>query len=121
MKQIVIRKHYSYFLTDSSEMKGNINDAKMDKFDEELRELLNKHNMSLILHETRFIPMDKMSVCYCNQCNNFMVNRDLNPAGFDGCELYTDLDYVIYDGGVHEGRNLCSSCLPVTHRWGHFS
>lgn len=121
MKQIAIRKHYSYFLTDSNEIEGNVIDAEMDQFDVELRVLLEKYNLALIHHETRFIPMDKMSVCHCSKCNNWMINRDKNPTGFDERETFNDLEYVIYDGGTYEDKELCEECLPISHRWGHFS
>ena len=121
MKQIAIKKHFSYFTTDSSEIEECVFDERMEKLNEELRELLNKYDVTLLEHETCFIPMDKMSLCYCDKCNNLMINRDKNPARFDGNKSYSDLTFVILDGGTHNDMDLCEECLPITHRWGHFS
>ncbi len=121
MKHVALRKHYSYFLTDSNEIENNVFDAKLDQFDEEFRELLKKYDLSWISLKGLFIPMEKMSVFHCGQCKNLMINRDLNPAGFDDNNLFDDLDLVIYDGGTFEGKNLCQECFPTSHRWGYFS
>jgi hypothetical protein len=121
MKQIAIRKHFSYFTTTSSEINGCVFDEKIEKFDEEFHELLKKYGFTSLAHETRFIPIEKMSLCYCEKCNELMVNRDKNPTRFDRDEFYNDLAYIILDGGIHEGKELCQECLPVTHRWGLFS
>jgi hypothetical protein len=124
MKQIAIRKHYSYFITNTSEIKDCVFDEKMDSLDAEITELFSKYDLKLISHITRFIQLEKMSVSLCEKCENLMVNRDKNPARFgsgDDTSFYADLDFVIYDGGTHEGKNLCMECLPISHRWGYFS
>ncbi|NJN45603.1 MAG: hypothetical protein HC808_02925 [Candidatus Competibacteraceae bacterium] len=121
MKQIAIRKHFSYFVTDSKEIESGSFDEKLESLDEEMNSLLKKYDLTLVEYETRFIPMEKMSLFHCEKCNHLMINRDLNPAKFDGNELYSDLAFVVLDGGTHEGMNLCEECLPISHRWGHFS
>ncbi|NOU22525.1 MAG: hypothetical protein HOO93_12225 [Methyloglobulus sp.] len=124
MKQIAIRKHYSYFMTNTSEIEECVFDEKMEKLDVEVAELLSKYDLKLISQATRFIQLEKMSVSLCEKCENLMINRDKNPAGFssgDAINFYADLDFVIFDGGTHEGKNLCMECLPISHRWGYFS
>ncbi len=121
MKQLAIRKHYSCFSTNSSEIDECLFDEKMAQLDEELRVIFKKYGLSLLQHETRFIPFKKMSLCYCEECNQLMINRDKNPCRFDGDWLYSDLRFVVLDGGTHEGKELCEECLPLSHRWGHFS
>ncbi|MEW8036298.1 MAG: hypothetical protein AB2554_04460 [Candidatus Thiodiazotropha sp.] len=121
MKHIAIRKHYSYFATDSEAIEDGAFDEKMERLDEDIGALLEKYGLTPLQHETRFIPTEKMSLCHCAQCGNLMINRDKNPARFDGDELYSDLAFIVLDGGSYEGRELCEECLPVTHRWGHFS
>jgi len=124
MKQIAIRKHYSYFMTNTSEIQKGVFDEKMERLDAEIAELLNKYDLKLISYAMRFIQLEKMSVSHCEKCENIMINRDKNPTGFssgDATNFYADLDFVIYDGGTHEGKNLCMECLPTSHRWGYFS
>ena len=54
-----------------------------------------------------------------------MINRDKNPTRFNKEDIWADLDTdyngVIWDGGTHEGKELCMECLPIEHRWGYFS
>ena len=121
MKQIAIKKTYSYYSTTSEEIEKCTFDEKIDKLNEELRNLFQKYGLNMVWHETVFIPEEKMSLFHCEKCNHIMINRDLNPARFDNSELFNDLTFVVRDGGTHEGQNLCEECLPITHRWGHFS
>lgn len=125
MKQIAIRRHYSYFETTSQDIKDCNFDEKLDALDEEIKALLAKYGLNLIKHDTRFIPMEKMSAKKCDQCDNLMINRDKNPARFDKEDLWIDLDtdynFVIWDGGSYENRDLCMECLPIEHRWGYSS
>ena len=125
MKQYAIRRHYSYFETNFEESKDGIFDEKLESFDQEFKALLVKYGLSFISHDTRFIPLHKMSATKCDQCGNLMINRDKNPARFGKEDLWADLDTdynsVIWDGGNHEGKELCMECLPIEHRWGYFS
>ena len=123
MKNIALRKIFLHYELDSSDIDDLSFEEMLEKFDGELSELLNKYGISLGETFTTFLPMKKMSVSYCEQCSNLFMNRDQNPAGFDGSEVYEDrdLEYVIFNGGTHNGKNLCEECLPIEHRWGHFS
>lgn len=121
MKQIAIRKNYSYFKTDSDEIQNGSFDDKLEKLDEELRPLFKKYGLEMVESETRFLPTQKLAVFHCEQCDHLMINRDINPTKFDCDGLYDDLTWVVFDGGTHEGKNLCEECLPLTHRWGHYS
>ena len=121
MKHIAINKHFSYFELTSQEVDECSFDEKLDNLNKEMNVLFKKYGLTMVEHETRFIPKGKMSLFHCEKCNHLMINRDLNPAKFDNSELYNDLTFVVLDGGTHEGKNLCEECLPITHRWGHFS
>ncbi|MDO6388476.1 hypothetical protein [Uliginosibacterium sp. 31-12] len=121
MKHIAIWKYFSSFETTSEEIDSSAFDNKLEQVESEIRALLSKHGLKLLSQEGRFIPMEKMSTCYCDSCGHLMINRDENPARFDGSPLYADLEFVILDGGNHEGRSLCQECLPISHRWGLFS
>ncbi|WP_018417401.1 hypothetical protein [Teredinibacter turnerae] len=121
MKQVAIRKHYSYFKTDSAEIDSCSFDENLERLDEELRSVFKKYGLEMVETETRFLPINKLSIHHCEKCNHLMVNRDENPTKFDDKELFQDLTWVVLDGGSHEGQNLCEECLPITHRWGHYS
>ena len=125
MKQFAIRRLYSYFETTSEEIQSNSFDEKLEGLDEELKSLLSKYGLKFINHDTRFIPLKKMSASKCEQCDNLMINRDNNPARFNKEDMWLDLDSdyngVIWDGGTYDGKELCMECLPLEHRWGYFS
>ncbi|WP_444894536.1 hypothetical protein ACJJIE_10320 [Microbulbifer sp. TRSA001] len=121
MKQIAIRKYFSCFETTSDEIHDDSFGEHLEKLDEELRAVFEKYGLKMLESETRFLPYQKLSVFNCEKCNHLMINRDMNPTKFDEGDLYSDLHWVVYDGGTHEGKNLCEECLPVTHRWGHYS
>ena len=123
MKNIALRKFFFHYELDSSEINDLSYEKNLEKFDEELLLLIEKYGIKFGESITRFLPMKKMSVMYCEQCNHLFMNRDQNPAGFDGDEMFQDdgLEYVILNGGTHDEKNLCEECLPVEHRWGHFS
>ena len=86
-----------------------------------MRALLKKYGIESSDSYTTFFGLEKYSICNCESCGQLMVNRDKNPSGFSGNELATEIEYVIYDGGEHEGKTLCEECLPFSHRWGHHS
>ena len=125
MKQFAIRRMYSYFETTTDDIEKCIFDEKLEELDKEMKDLLEKYGLKLIAHDTRFIPLQKLSVLKCTKCDNLMINRDKNPAGFGSSELWSDfnseINRVIQDGGIHEGKELCTECLPISHRWGYFS
>jgi|GEM_PF-1761630 len=125
MKQFAIRRLYSYFETTSEDIDSGSFDQNLEALDEELKSLLEKYGLKLINQDTRFVPMVKLSAKKCDRCDNLMINRDKNPAGFNREQLWVDLDadynFVIWDGGTHEGEELCMECLPIEHRWGYFS
>lgn len=121
MKQIAIRKHFSFFKTNSEEVQSGSFDDNLEKLDEELRAVFSKYGLQMVETETRFLPIQKLSIFHCEKCDHLMVNRDMNPTKFDAGGLYDDLTWVILDGGTHEGENLCEECLPLSHRWGHYS
>ncbi len=120
MRQVAIRKHYSFFKTSSEEIENCSFDAKMEQLDEELKAVFNKYGLEMAETETCFLPLQKLSIYHCEKCNHLMVNREQNPTKFDDNELYRDLNWVVLDGGTHDGKNLCEQCLPTTHRWGHY-
>jgi len=125
MKQFAIRRLYSYFETSSEEIENCSFDEKLEALDDELKAVLARYGLKLINHDTRFLPTEKMSARKCARCENLMINRDKNPARFNKEDLWLDLDTdyngVIWDGGTHEGEELCMECLPIEHRWGCFS
>lgn len=125
MKQFAIRRLYSYFETTSEEIENCSFDENLEALDDELKVVLAKYGLKLINHDIRFLLMEKMSARKCARCENIMINRDKNPACFNKEDLWIDLDTdyngVIWDGGTHEGEELCMECLPIEHRWGYFS
>lgn len=116
---------YSYFETTSQEIEDCTFDNKLELLDDELKILLEKYGLKLISQDMRFLPLQKMSAKKCDNCENLMINRNKNPTRFDKDNLWIDLDtdynFVILDGGTHEGKELCMECLPIEHRWGYFS
>ena len=125
MKKFAIRRMYSYFETTSQEVEDCVFDNKLELLDEELKILLAKYGLKFISQDMRFVPLQKMSAKKCDNCESLMINRDKNPTRFGKDNLWIDLDadynFVILDGGTHEGRELCMECLPIEHRWGYFS
>ncbi len=125
MKQFAIRRMYSYFETNSEDIESGLFDEKLDALDEELKVLLERYGLKHISQDTRFIPLQKMSARKCEECDNLMINRDKNPVRFNKEDMWADLDTdyngTIWDGGTHEGKELCMECLPIKHRWGYFS
>ena len=125
MKRYAIRRLYSYFETTEKEIEEGEFDTKLERLDDEIKKLFEKYDLNYISQDMRFINLKKMSVGKCDQCKNLMLNRDKNPARFNKEDLWIDLDcdynFVIWDGGTYEGKDLCMECLPVEHRWGYFS
>ena len=125
MKRYAIRRLYSYFETTEKEIEEGEFDTKLEMLDDEIKKLFEKYDLNYISQDMRFINLKKMSVGKCDQCKNLMLNRDKNPARFNKEDLWIDLDCdyncVIWDGGTHEGKNLCMECLPIEHRWGYHS
>ena len=125
MKRYAIQRLYSYFETTEKEIEEGEFDTKLEMLDDEIKKLFEKYDLNYISQDMRFINLKKMSVGKCDQCKNLMLNRDKNPARFNKEDLWIDLDcdynFVIWDGGTYEGKDLCMECLPVEHRWGYFS
>ena len=125
MKRYAIQRLYSYFETTEKEIEEGEFDTKLERLDDEIKKLFEKYDLNYISQDMRFINLKKMSVGKCDQCKNLMLNRDKNPARFNKEDLWIDLDcdynFVIWDGGTYEGKDLCMECLPVEHRWGYFS
>ena len=121
MKQIAIQRIFSYFYTDSEEIEACVFDEKLTALDQEIKTLLKKYGFEKGETGTSFFGLEKYSICNCENCQQLMVNRDKNPAGFSGNELAYEIDLIIYDGGECNGKVLCEECLPVTHRWGRHS
>ena len=125
MKRYAIRRLYSYFETTEKEIEEGEFDTKLEMLDDEIKKLFEKYDLNYISQDMRFINLKKMSVGKCDQCKNLILNRDKNPARFNKEDLWIDLDcdynFVIWDGGTYEGKDLCMECLPVEHRWGYFS
>lgn len=121
MKQIAIRTEFSYFYTDTDEGESGAYQDKLEALESEMKLLLNKYGIESSGGHTTFYGLEKYSIRHCKQCDFLMVNRDENPAGFSDKEVVTEMEYVIRDGGEHEGVMLCDECLPFTHRWGHHS
>lgn len=118
MKQIAIRKNFSYFLTDSDEIESDVVRERLEALDREMSALFKKYGVEVADGYTTFYSFEKYSICNCKKCDHIMVNRDKNPAGFSRDELTHEIELVIYDGGEFEGQELCEECLPFTHRWG---
>ncbi|TEU26115.1 hypothetical protein [Alkanindiges illinoisensis] len=125
MKKFAIRRMYSYFETTTQEVEDCTFDKKLELLDEELKILLAKYGLKFISHDIRFIALEKMSAKKCDNCDNLMINRDKNPTRFNKDNFWIDLDtdynFVIFDGGNYEDKELCMECLPIEHRWGYFS
>jgi hypothetical protein len=125
MKTFAIRRTYSYIEINSSEVNEDSFDQKLEELDSDIKTLHDNHGVNFICTDTRFISSDKMSVRVCESCQNLMINRDKNPAGFDSDSLWKDAvqdtTLFILNGGTHAGKELCMECLPPSHRWGLFS
>lgn len=121
MKQVVLLKHLSFFETTAADAEARLDERNLKVLYDELKTVFDKHGMKLAFYETAQFPMEKLSIQHCEECSQLMVNRDLNPAKFGGSDHFLDQDDLILDGGTYKGRNLCEECLPVSHRWGHFS
>ena len=121
MKHVVFLKYLSLFETTTDEMEDRLDESNLKALYDELQTVFNKHGISLKSYEASSFPMKKMAIQHCKECNQLMVNRDLNPTKFGGSAHYLDQDELCLDGGTYEGKDLCEECLPVSHRWGHFS
>lgn len=121
MKQVVFLKHLSLFETTTDDMEDRLDERRLKALYDDLQAVFEKHEISLKSYEVSSLPMEKLSIQHCRECNQLMINRDLNPTKFGGGADYLDHDELCLDGGTHEGKNLCAECLPVSHRWGHFA
>lgn len=118
MKHIAIQKIFSFFYIESKEIESTEFEEKLTALDQEIKILLKKYGLEKAETCTSFFGLEKYSICKCENCQHLMVNRDKNPTGFSGNDLAHEIDFIIYDGGVHNGKILCEECLPLTHRWG---
>ncbi len=118
MKHLGFSKIFSYYYSTSDEIEGDELDSRFENFGKELDELFQKYGMKFADSYTTFYGLEKYSICNCEKCNQLMVNRDKNPAGFGKLEISSDIECAIYDGGELDGKVLCEECLPDTHRWG---
>lgn len=73
MKKYAVRRHYSYFETNSEEVDKGVFDEKLESFDQEFKALLEKYDLSFISNDTRFIAVQKMSATKCEKCGNLMI------------------------------------------------
>ena len=121
MKHIAIGKIFTSFFTTTEEIDKDACDEKIGSFYTEFRELCKKYDISFADSYTSFYGMEKYSIQSCDKCSKLMLNRDKNPIGFGEETHCTELNWVVLDGGEHEGNILCEECLPSTHRWGHSS
>jgi hypothetical protein len=117
MKYLGLSKIFSYYEVTSEELDDDALEQRFDNFRKELVELFDKHGVKFADSYTAFYGMEKYSICNCQKCNQLMLNRDKNPAGFSE-HPSDETGLVVYDGGESEGRILCEECLPATHRWG---
>lgn len=125
MTTFAIKRSYGFLEIETSALEDEALQQRMDDLDRAIRELHEAHGFRFICGDTRFLNSRKLSICVCHACDNLMINRDKNPAGFGQGELWrdfvSDANSVIFDGGTHGGKELCMECLPIEHRWGYFS
>ncbi len=118
MKHIAIGKIFTSFFTTTEEMDGDGYDKRLGSFYTEFRALCKKHNIDFADSYMSLLGMEKYAIHSCDSCNKLMLNRDKNPTGFGEEAHNSELNWVVMDGGEHEGKLLCEDCLPSTHRWG---
>ena len=99
----------------------DIDEHAVDALREELLPIIEKHGFSLSRAETFSLGLERYSIGNCGKCAQLFVNRDVNPCGIDKEYVPEDVAMIIYDGGSHDGQQLCELCLPHNHRWGHAS
>ena len=121
MRQVMFMKHLSVFETATEDIVSKFDDEKMERLFNELKTVFSKYDIKLSHYEATFLPMKKLSMCRCEDCSQLMINRDINPTKFGGSDHFEDCDSLCLDGGTHDGSELCEECLPINHRWGHFS
>lgn len=101
-------EHYS-----NEEVDDNTYSAKWASLQQEIKSLLEKYDSQFVSHETIFVNKTKQSVCQCDECGHWLIDRERNPAGIDN-----NCGDQIHNGATHQGKNLCEMCLPGDHRWG---
>ena len=125
MKAFAIKRAYGFLEIDALDKESEDLQERIEGLDRAIKDLHEAHGFRYICGDTRFISSEKMSVRLCESCQNLMINRDKNPAGFDQSEFWRDatLDSTVFisNGGTLEGKELCGECLPSEHRWGLFS
>lgn len=121
MKQIVFLKHLSLFETATDKVDTKLDENNLKALFDDLQGVYQKHGIRLKSYEVARFPMDKLSIQYCQECGQLMIDRDANPMKFAGSEYFADQNQICLDGGMYNGKKLCEECLPVSHRWGHFS
>lgn len=107
----------NFLVTRIIEGQWEIDDNLQDLFDE-ISSIAPKYGLTLEYQTTIAIGLEKYAIQSCDECNQRMLNRSLNPVGFDQEEYFNEMESIIYDGAEHDGKNLCAGCLPETHRWG---
>lgn len=87
----------------------------LDEMSDEIEKVFQKYNIEYRYYELMMIDSNRYSIGKCEECGNFMVNRDKNPAGIEEyLECYFE---CVYDGGESNNQLLCENCLPLEHRW----
>lgn len=118
MKQIAIKRTFSFYFTNSDETNSGVLDQKYEKLHHEMIELFEKYDVQMAESCTSYYGVEKYSIEHCESCQKLMINRDKNPAGFGNSEFVEDAKFTIINGGILDGKNLCEECLPINHRWG---
>jgi len=94
-----------------------LDDTTMNSLSKDLTKLCKKYNIEFKSHESMALRKEKYSICTCDSCNNWMINRDKNPCGLNDASSKNDFEFLLYDGGVYNNQILCEDCLPALHRW----
>jgi hypothetical protein len=114
MKNFAITKFSCTAEYSTSEIEDDIPGEKIERLREEITALLSKYGFEYQYGETHFLNKSKYSICNCETCGHYMVDRATNPAGLD---LNDDTQIIIFDGALLNGILLCEECLPPGHRW----
>ena len=114
MKNLAITKFSCITEYSTSEIEEDLPGEKIERLREEITALFSKYGLEYQYSEMHFLNKLKYSICNCEKCGHYMVDRVTNPAGLD---LRDDDQIIIFDGALLNGKLLCEECLPSGHRW----
>lgn len=112
MRNIAIRKDFSFFYVDPKEVESTSHDQKLDSLNRELKSLFAKYGIETAGGFTTLYDTNKCSIINCEKCGHLMINNLKSSEN----ELVQDIQQVVCVGEKIEGKFICENCRLKSHR-----